>query len=289
MRKTANPVLIVALVASLGGCMANDQDANVVKAAAAPANSADAADAVARTVLGAGYLAPAAMPDPLAYLPPPPAAGSAAMLRDEEGQAAALALRGTPRWDQARADAELIDPSATGLFSCAAGQRISAQTTPAIQQVLRRATADLGLSGYKAKRQYMRQRPFMVNNQPLCTPEWESRLRQDGSYPSGHSAVGYGWGLILAEIFPDRAAQLVARGRAYGDSRRVCNVHWHADVEAGQQTATVVIARLHFEPAFRADLDAARAEAAAMASANMPPADLQATAACAAEAAALGS
>jgi acid phosphatase (class A) len=115
---------------------------------------------------------------------------------------------------------------------------------------------------YPTKRKYQRARPFTVNNQPVCTPKDEAVLRSDGSYPSGHSAIGYGWGLILAELVPDRAAQLVARGRAFGDSRRVCNVHWLSDVEEGRVVSTAVFARLHAEPVFRADLDAVRAELA---------------------------
>ena len=52
-------------------------------------------------------------------------------------------------------------------------------------------------------------------------------------------------------------------GLVFGDSRRVCNVHWLSDVEEGRVIATAVVARLHGEPAFRADMDAARAELAA--------------------------
>nr|WP_255441193.1 hypothetical protein [Synechococcus sp. HK01-R] len=62
----------------------------------------------------------------------------------------------------------------------------------------------------------------MVNGQPICTPEDEPALRSDGSYPSGHTAVGWGWGLILSTIAPDRSDELIARGRAYGESRSVC-------------------------------------------------------------------
>jgi acid phosphatase (class A) len=120
----------------------------------------------------------------------------------------------------------------------------------------------------------------MENGKPTCTTEAEAVLRRDGSYPSGHSALGFGWGLILAQVVPDRAAELVARGRAYGDSRRICNVHWLSDIEEGRVVASAVVARLNAEPAFRADLDAARAEVAALAERN-PGTD------CAAEAALL--
>ncbi|MDZ7669438.1 MAG: hypothetical protein U5Q16_08455 [Gammaproteobacteria bacterium] len=59
-----------------------------------------------------GYLDPQALPDSAALVPPPPADGSAAQARDQEASAAALALRGTPRWDLAAADAVLMFPEA---------------------------------------------------------------------------------------------------------------------------------------------------------------------------------
>jgi acid phosphatase (class A) len=211
-----------------------------------------------------GYLAREAVPDSLLLDPPPPAPGSAALARDEEAARAAVALRGTPRWDQARIDADLFTPTSTSTFSCAAGVPIGKDTTPKLDALMRKVGPDLGMSVYPTKRHYSRPRPFMVNNQPTCTPEMEDVLRKDGSYPSGHSAIGYGWGLVLAEVVPERAAQLVARGRAFGDSRRVCNVHWLSDVEEGRVVASAVVARLHAEAAFRADVEAARAEVAAL-------------------------
>ena len=102
----------------------------------------------------------------------------------------------------------------------------------------------------------------MVKGQPSCTPEWEAKLCQDGSYPSGHSAIGYGWGLILAELLPDRAAVLVKRGMDFGDSRRFCNAHWDSDIRAGRTVAGAVVARLHADPAFAKDLAAAKRELA---------------------------
>ena len=55
-----------------------------------------------------------------------------------------------------------------------------------------------------------------------------------------------------------------ARGRAFGDSRRICNVHWLSDIEEGRVVASAVVARMNAEPAFQADLAAARAEVAAL-------------------------
>jgi acid phosphatase (class A) len=228
-----------------------------------------AAPSAPRSLPTSGYLPRGAVPDSLLLNPPPPAAGSPAEARDLEAAKAAIALQGSPRWTLATRDAELLTPGATGAFSCAAGLAIGPQATPRLQALLRRTLLDLAVSTSPTKRKYMRQRPFMVNGKPVCTPEAEAVLRHDGSYPSGHSALGYGWGLILAQAIPDRAAQLVARGRAYGDSRRICNVHWLSDIEEGRMVASAVVARLNADPAFRADLDAARAEAAAV-TANDP-------------------
>lgn len=210
--------------------------------------------------LPAGYLAREALPDSNLMLPPPPEPDSAAIRRDEAAAQAALDLRGTPRWDLAAVDADLFTPNATGVFSCAAGLTIGPQTTPRLDALLRKAAPDLALAVYPTKRKYQRPRPFVINGQPTCSPKDEGMLRGDGSYPSGHSAIGYGWGLILAEVIPGKAAELVSRGRSFGESRRICNVHWLSDVEEGRVVAAAVVAQLHAEAAFRNDLAAARAE-----------------------------
>lgn len=208
------------------------------------------------------YLSPAALGDTLVLFPPPPAAGSAALARDEAGARDAFALRSSPRFALAARDADLASPDATGALSCAAGVRIGPQSTPLLDRMLRRLVVDFGMSTGAAKDHYARPRPFMVNNQPTCTPQDEPFLRKNGAYPSGHSAAGFGWALVLAELMPERAAGIVARGRAFGDSRRVCNVHWTSDVEEGRIAAAAVFARLQTDPSFRTDLDAVRAELA---------------------------
>ena len=53
-----------------------------------------------------------------ALIPPPPAADSAALALDEEVSRKSLAQRGTPRWNLAAEDANLMFPHAAGTFSC---------------------------------------------------------------------------------------------------------------------------------------------------------------------------
>ena len=129
--------------------------------------------------------------------------------------------------------------------------------------LLRRSLADLGLAAYPAKKAYGRSRPFMANGQPTCTPGDEAILREDPSYPSGHTAIGWGWALILSDLAPGRAPAILARGRAYGESRIVCNVHWYSDVVSGQLVGAAAFARLQDNETYRAAMAAARRDIAA--------------------------
>jgi len=231
----------------------------------------------------AGYLPSDAYPDSLALLPPPPAEGSAAFALDSAVSRQNLALRGTPRWTLATEDANLAFPQAAGTFSCALGVPITEQETPRLYMLLRRSLADAGLSTYAAKDHYQRTRPFVVNQAPICTPEEAADLRKDGSYPSGHTAIGWAWALILTGIAPEQADAILARGRAFGESRVVCNVHWHSDVVEGRFMGAATVARLQADPEFRAAVEVATGEVAKARASGLKPARD-----CTAEAAALG-
>ncbi len=231
----------------------------------------------------AGYMQPEDHPNSLALIPPPPAEGSAAFALDEEVSRNSIEMRGTPRWELAAKDAELMFPEAAGVFSCALTIPITEKDTPHLYMLLRRTLADAGLSTYTAKNKYQRKRPFMKNNEPTCTPDDEEALRNDGSYPSGHTAIGWAWALILTEIAPEHADAILARGRAFGKSRNICNVHWHSDVVEGRFMGAAAVARLHAESAFQAEIEAAKSEFAVVRTKGLKP-----TRDCQAEADALG-
>ena len=175
-----------------------------------------------------GYLSKEEIPNSLILVPPPPEEGSAAFSLDQEVAAKYVAMEDEARKDQAARDAVLSFPEATDAFNMVLYVKISEETTPLLYMILRRTLADAGLSTYGAKNHYQRMRPFMVNDAPICTPEDEDGLHKDGSYPSGHTAIGWAWALILTEIFPEQADVILERGKQFGISRNVCNVHWHS-------------------------------------------------------------
>ena len=232
--------------------------------AAAQEGSADTAASVGEQVkeimpgMLEGYLSKEEQLDSKVFVPPAPEETSALQALDNAWSERMLEMHGTARWDLAIQDAELAFPEAANTFSCALGISVSEDNTPALYMLLRRTLTDIGLAPYSAKNAYERKRPFMISETSVCTPHDEEALRKDGSYPSGHTAIGWGWALILTELAPDRAEEILARGRAFGESRNVCNAHWYSDVVAGRLVGAAAVAKLHASDEFRQAMDAAR-------------------------------
>jgi len=157
-------------------------------------------------------------------------------------------------------DAYLYFPDAALSFQSTVGVEISEVKTPKLYMLMRRVLTDAALSTYTAKHHYKRKRPFMVNNTPTCTPDDEEILRKDGSYPSGHAAIGWTWALVFTELVPVKMNAILKRGYDFGESRVICNVHWHSDVAAGRVMGAATVARLHGNAGFRRDLEAAKRE-----------------------------
>ena len=198
--------------------------------------------------------------DSKAFVAAPPESGSPAQQADDADNEALQNLRDTPRWTFAAKDADLHFPAAAGIFACAAGVDITEAKTPALFRLMQRSLTDFGLATYPAKTAYQRPRPFLVNKAPICTPQDQEALTTDGSYPSGHSAIGWGWALVLSQLLPERSEAILARGQEYARSRRVCNVHWLSDTQAGMVVGAAVFARLQNDALFVATLGAARKE-----------------------------
>lgn len=217
-----------------------------------------AAAALPASAAPGGYIAPADTLDAVALLPSPPAATSAAMALDLEVSAQALDASSAARRAQATVDADMALPAGPSLFTCAVGVQITEAGTPALHRLLRLTRKDAKAAVAAAKEHHARPRPSATNGRPNCsgTPDLPE------SYPSGHATVGAVWAQVLGELFPERVVAIEQRGRSLGDSRLICNKHWHSDVVQARTVAAAVTAQLHAAPAFQRDLALAREEIA---------------------------
>jgi acid phosphatase (class A) len=230
--------------------------------AAAPPAASGAAPATAevsrRPTLG-GYLGEQRLPDFRAFLPPPPAAGSPLAAADAAIFEETRKLENGPRWQLAANDDRINLKALLADFGCSAGLDLSTLDAPAITRVLARSSADLFPLIGAAKDTHKVPRPFSTHEGPICVMPSEE-LAASGSYPSGHAATGWLYALLLAEIDPAHSDAIVQRGRAYGESRVVCGVHYYSDIEGGRIVASALVAALHGAPEFETDIASARAE-----------------------------
>lgn len=238
--------------------------AGLLAAAALASTPAHAADPLEPATPEPGYFTPATQPDATAYLPPPPQPGTVRQANDDQAFTATRALRGSPRWALATADANLHENALLHSFSCAAGLPLSTTNAPGLSALIHKMDVSEIADMRKSKAYWHRPRPFVGNSQPICTEKDRAHLATSGAYPSGHTMLGWSTALVLAELLPERATQILQRGRVFGESRIICGVHWESDVQAGYMLGSAEIAALHGSPAFRTDMDAARMELAAL-------------------------
>ena len=197
----------------------------------------------------------------LELLPPPPQPGSILFLNDEAQYQWGLMQRRTPRGDQAVTDARVDGAGVPNAFSEAFGVKISKENTSEIFKLVVNMREDAGdLATRAAKEHYMRIRPFAFYEKTTCNPEQRQELSTNGSYPSGHTAIGWATALVLAEINVDRQNEILKRGYEMGQSRVICGYHFQSDVDAARLVASAVVARLHANEAFTAQLAKAKKE-----------------------------
>jgi len=195
----------------------------------------------------------------LTLIPPYPALQS---LEDEVDATVARQWQSVDdaRWKLAVADANL----SYDRFSEALGHKISSASTPLLFHLLNRVEADMFIVG-PAKSFYGRPRPYQrFQMARVCgfssAPKAETSPKTGDSYPSGHTSFGSSVALVLAEVAPERAQIILARGREYGESRIVCAMHYPSDVHAGEILASSVVGRLHAVPEFMRELSCAQEE-----------------------------
>lgn len=215
-----------------------------------------------------GYLPPGSF-DIRAVLPAAPVPGDPRYDADRAIFKATRSMIGTPRWDLATNDVETDTADMMADFSCAVGVSLTPQNAPRLKALVETAGRDTGTSSYIAKNYFKRLRPFQIDDGTICQPKEE--LANSFDYPSGHTTWGWTWAQILADLAPDRATAILARGRAYGESRIVCGAHNASAVQYGYMTAAVTLAAVRANPKYQADLAAARNELTALRKTSAAP------------------
>lgn len=201
------------------------------------------------------------VPNSFLILPPPPDGASITFLNDQARYTWGKTMRNTPRGEQAVQDARVGGDGVPKAFSEAFGIEINSEDTPEIYKLvvgMREDAGDLGTR--EAKNYYNRTRPFCFYDEETCNPEQQEELSTNGSYPSGHTSIGWATALVLAEINPERQNEILKRGFDMGESRVICGYHFQSDVDAGRLTGAMTVARLHADPAFQSQLDKAKKE-----------------------------
>jgi len=191
------------------------------------------------------------------FLPPPPKAGSV----DEQAEfqeLKAIAARSTPQEVAAAAhDAKDETPD---IFNPAVGFDVT--TRPETFKLLKMVAEEEDGDSKIAKAFFHRPRPYSVDASiKTCEPVKPGKA--PNSYPSGHASLAFSMGVVLASLVPEKSQAVLARASDYAEHRLVCGVHYRSDIVAGQQFGTILALRLMQNPAFRAQMDLAKAELAA--------------------------
>ena len=207
------------------------------------------------------YFTTSEMPDMVRFMPGPPDSSSVAFANDVNRYYWGKEMRKDPeRAAQAARDAVYGLATILTEFEEAFGMKITKEDTPEIYKVLLEGTATCDSICTLPKTHYGRTRPFILFNEHTLVPELEEELNPHKSFPSGHTLLGWSSALLMMEINPDRANEILARGYRYGENRLVVGAHWQSDTDAARLAASAAYARLHTSERFLEQMKKAREE-----------------------------
>jgi len=202
--------------------------------------------------------------DPSHLLPPSPMDGSEAQLIDLEAWRRVVEDRTPERYAQARWDNEHEDISA---FAAVLGPHFDLSKLPATAKLIAEVDNDQHIAASTAKVYFHRR--FPVASAPLtgdyhiysCDDDVKKPAdRPFRSYPSGHSTMGYTFAVVLADLVPNKAQEILARAEDYAYSRRVCGDHYRSDTEASHALGSALGMMFLNSPALKAQFDATKKE-----------------------------
>jgi acid phosphatase (class A) len=253
---THSLVALLALSASslLWGCQAQQQQAanEPIQQQRSQAQQTPATQPAAAAAAAPMYLAPDAV-DVAALLPGPPSPGS----EQDQGDLQCVLDVQASRTDEQVARARGEEDLTVFAFADVLGPGFNAQACPKTAKLFDQVKFDSRVFSGRAKSLWNRVRPFKADPRvhgAATHPE------TDFSHPSGHSTRGMLMAELLAQIFPDRRAALIDRGRQIGWDRVILGMHYPTDVFAGQTLGHALTPKFLASEKFNRDFDEARRE-----------------------------
>ena len=212
---------------------------------------------------GHAYFTKAELPNMANILPAPPEFESARFVADQSQHLWGKLMRlDEARCAQAQRDAVYSMQTIIDEFGGIFGLEITKEGTPEIYSILQNVCASCDSIYSDAKAYFNRKRPYAYYNEGTIVPEKEEKHRNEGSYPSGHTVLGWTSALLLADINQSNEAMegLLARGYEFGQSRVIAGYHWQSDVDAGRMAGSVLYQLIRNHERFIEQLAKARAE-----------------------------
>ena len=216
---------------------------------------------LAQTERVEAYFTTREMPDMMKFLPAPPAFDSPLFINDSIRYHWGKEMRkDAGRMAIAIRDADYGLHTIINEFSNPFGLQISQKDTPKIYKILKESLATCDSICTLPKARYMRTRPYVRYNEHTLVEKDEDSHRNNGSYPSGHTILGWSAALLLMEINPEAQDTLLTRGFMFGESRIIAGYHWQSDVDAARTAASAAYAKLHTNKRFLKQMKSARKE-----------------------------
>jgi acid phosphatase (class A) len=189
----------------------------------------------------------------LLLLPPPPA-GDSAQMKAELGEILTIQVTRTKAME-ARAIADVTE-NIWRFADVVDSPKFTAAALPKFAAFFDRVVETESAVVDPAKDVWKRPRPHLYSD--LVKPVVPRS--KSGSYPSGHSTIGTLMGIELANMLPEKRAEIMARAWEFGHNRVVGGIHYPSDIEMGRITGTVIAQTISTHPDFKAEFESAKAE-----------------------------
>jgi acid phosphatase (class A) len=189
----------------------------------------------------------------LLLLPPPPTNDSAQM-KAELGEILTIQVTRTKAME-ARAIADATE-NVWRFSDVVDNPKFTAAALPKFAAFFDRVVETEGAVVDPAKDVWKRPRPHLYSD--LVRPVVP--LSKSGSYPSGHATVGTLMGIELANMLPEKRAEIMARAWEFARNRVVGGIHYPSDIEMGRISGTVIAQTISTHPDFKQEFEAAKTE-----------------------------